>query len=76
MLCVYENLYLNTDDSKSYSFSVQIDLVSICLGTNDMSDGAAIKEHLPFNSEKYTENYVEFIKVVNNHYPKKKNYLT
>tara|TARA_R110002050_G_scaffold171113_2_gene303133 strand:- start:58340 stop:59425 length:1086 start_codon:yes stop_codon:yes gene_type:complete len=69
---VYKNLYLNTDASKTYNFSIQPDLVSICLGTNDMSDGDGIKERLPFDSTKYIENYINFIKTVYSHYPKTK----
>lgn len=69
---VYENLYLNTDDSQPFSFSFQPDLISICLGTNDMSDGDGVKNRLPFNSEKYIENYINFIKTLYSYYPKTK----
>lgn len=61
---VYENLYLNKDSSKPYDFKFQPDLVSICLGTNDLSDGDGTKPRLPFNEEKYISNYIEFIKTV------------
>ena len=67
---VYENLYLNKDNSKPYDFSFQPDLVSICLGTNDLSDGDHIKPRLPFNEEKYISNYINFIKTVYKHSPK------
>ena len=66
---VYENLYLNTDNSKPYDFKFQPDLVSICLGTNDLSDGDGKKTRLPFNEEKYVSNYIEFIKTVYKHAP-------
>lgn len=66
---VYENLYLNKDTSKPYDFAFQPDLVSICLGTNDLSDGDGKKERLPFNEEKYVSNYINFIKVVYKHAP-------
>ena len=66
---VYENLYLNTDKSKPYNFAFQPDLVSICLGTNDLSDGDGIKPRLPFNEEKYVSNYIDFIKTVYKHAP-------
>ncbi|WP_281336768.1 SGNH/GDSL hydrolase family protein [Flavobacterium eburneipallidum] len=66
---VYENLYLNTDKSKLYDFKFQPDLVSICLGTNDLSDGDGKKPRLPFNEEKYVSNYIEFIKTVYKHAP-------
>ena len=61
---VYNNLYLNTDDSKSYNSSFHPDVVSICLGTNDMSDGDGIKIRLPFNTEKYTNNYIKFVEAI------------
>ena len=66
---VYENLYLNKDNSKAYDFVFQPDLVSICLGTNDLSDGDGKKERLPFNEEKYVSNYIAFIKTVYKHAP-------
>ena len=66
---VYENLYLNKNTSKPYNFTFQPDLVSICLGTNDLSDGDGTKPRLPFNEEKYVSNYIEFIKTVYKHAP-------
>lgn len=69
---VYENLYLNEDTLKPYSFELKPDLVSICLGTNDMSEGDGQKERLPFNPEKYVANYINFIKKVYGHYPNTK----
>jgi lysophospholipase L1-like esterase len=66
---VYENLYLNKDSSKPYDFAFQPDLVSICLGTNDLSDGDGKKARLPFNEEKYVANYIDFIKTVYKHAP-------
>lgn len=67
---VYENLYLNKDKSKPYDFKFQPDLVSICLGTNDLSEGDGKKPRLPFNEDKYVSNYIEFIKTVYKHAPK------
>ncbi|RXP64590.1 GDSL family lipase [Lutibacter sp. HS1-25] len=69
MLQVYENLYLNTNDSIKYSFKQIPDIVSICLGTNDLSEGDGVKPRLPFNKEKYIANYIEFVKKVYSHYP-------
>ncbi|MBK0369110.1 SGNH/GDSL hydrolase family protein [Flavobacterium agrisoli] len=67
---VYENLYLNKDYGKPYDFAFQPDLVSICLGTNDLSDGDGKKKRLPFNENKYVSNYIDFIKTVYLHAPK------
>lgn len=66
---VYEKLYLNKNNTKPYDFSFQPDLVSICLGTNDLSDGDGIKPRLPFNEEKYVSNCINFIKTVYKHSP-------
>lgn len=66
---VYENLYLNGATKKPYSFQLQPDLVSICLGTNDLSAGDGIKERLPFNRVAFVSNYVAFVKTVRGHYP-------
>jgi len=66
---VYENLYLNTDQSKPYNFKFQPDLVSICVGTNDLSDGDGKKPRLPFNEEKFVSNYIRFIKTIYKHAP-------
>ncbi len=65
---VYENLYLNGPVSKPYSFKVQPDVVSICLGTNDLSGGDGIKERLPFNRKAFVSNYIDFVKTVRSHY--------
>ncbi|NDP28403.1 MAG: SGNH/GDSL hydrolase family protein [Flavobacterium sp.] len=66
---VYENLYLDKDNSKPYDFEFQPDLVSICLGTNDLSNGDGQKKRLPFNEDKFVSNYIEFIKTVYKHAP-------
>ncbi|GGK22251.1 hypothetical protein GCM10007962_15490 [Yeosuana aromativorans] len=66
---VYNNLYLNTDDSKPYKSNFKPDIVSICLGTNDMSDGDGIKERLPFDTKKYTDNYIKFVEAIFNKNP-------
>jgi lysophospholipase L1-like esterase len=66
---VYENLYLNRDSTKKYDFSFHPDIISICLGTNDLSDGDGKKPRLPFNAEKYISNYVAFIKMLYSHNP-------
>ncbi len=66
---VYENLNLDKDTSKVFNTDFQPDLVSICLGTNDLSDGDGQKERLPFNKEKYIGNYIKFIKTIYRRYP-------
>ena len=67
---VYQNLYLTKDASKpKYDFAFQPDIISIALGTNDFSGGDGKKERLPFNSEKYVSNYINFIKMLYKHNP-------
>ena len=67
---VYENLYLNLDTRKRYVTSPAPDVISICLGTNDLSDGDGVTQRLPFNAEKFTQNYIEFVGMLLKHYPK------
>ncbi|WP_084647703.1 SGNH/GDSL hydrolase family protein [Gelidibacter mesophilus] len=66
---VYGNLYLNTDMSKPYDYSFHPDITTICLGTNDLSEGDGLKPRLPFNPEEYTEHYIRFIETIYAHSP-------
>ncbi len=67
---VYENKYLNTDSSKKWDFdSFTPNLVSICLGTNDFSDGDGSTERLPFDSLRFVNNYIQLIETIYSHYP-------
>lgn len=67
---VYYNLFLNGNGKANFDNSYQPDLVSICLGTNDFSDGDGKKPRLPFDKDKYIGNYIEFIKMIQKRYPK------
>ncbi len=67
---VYSNLYLNKDDNHSFENKLQPDIVSICLGTNDMSEGDGKKYRLPFDENKYVQNYCAFIEKLFERYPK------
>lgn len=59
---VYDNLYLNTNSNTTYKNSdFNPDIISIALGTNDLSDGDGIHERLPFEPEKYTQKYISFV---------------
>lgn len=70
MPMVYENRYLNTDNSKKWDFSqIEPEIVSICLGTNDFSDGDGIHERHPFDAGIFTSTYIKFVETVYNHYP-------
>lgn len=70
---VFENQYLNTNNELKRDFSVFTpDIVSICLGTNDFSDGDGIHERLPFDAERFTESYIRFVGLVLEKYPNSK----
>jgi hypothetical protein len=66
---VYGNLWLNTNSSKPYDFSFKPDIISICLGTNDLSDGDGKKSRLSFSEEKFVASYINFIKMLYAHHP-------
>lgn len=67
---VYENRYLNIDSTQKWDFKrFTPDVVSICLGTNDLSDGDNIHPRSPFNAEAFTKAYIKFIDIVYFHYP-------
>ncbi|UOB18133.1 SGNH/GDSL hydrolase family protein [Abyssalbus ytuae] len=67
---VYENRYLNTDSTKKWNFKrFNPDVVSICLGTNDLSDGDDIHPRLPFDAQSFTEKYISFVNKIYSHYP-------
>lgn len=67
---VYENLYLNLDDRKKRDFTgFQPDIVSICLGTNDLSDGDGVNWRHPFDPAVFTAQYIAFVETILKHYP-------
>lgn len=66
----YENTFLNTDSSNRWNFNSYVpDIVTIALGTNDMSNGDGKTARLPFDKVKYIEGYKKFIKTIYSHYP-------
>jgi hypothetical protein len=67
---VYERLYLNGVGEGAYEFSIHPDVVSICLGTNDLSTGDGIKDRKPFDRSTFISNYLEFIGMVRGHHPR------
>jgi lysophospholipase L1-like esterase len=44
-------------------------IVSIALGTNDVSNGDGKSKRLPFDSTTYVNNYIAFIKTIRSKYP-------
>ncbi|MCQ4035122.1 cellulase family glycosylhydrolase [Kaistella montana] len=69
---VYNNLYLRPSGTAKFENIFQPDLVSICLGTNDLSSGDGKKERLPFNKHKFIGNYIEFVQNIYRKYPNTK----
>jgi len=68
---VYESAFLGPDPSSPrWDFKkFTPDIVSICLGTNDFSDGGGMTPRAPFDPEKFIPAYVDFLKMVHGHYP-------
>jgi lysophospholipase L1-like esterase len=66
----YENTFLNTDSTYKWDFSsFTPDIVTIALGTNDISDGDGVHPRPAFDKEKFIAYYKRFIKTVYHHYP-------
>ncbi len=67
---VYFTTHLDGNREQILDLSGQApDLVSICLGTNDMSNGDGKKERKPFNTDKFTANYIDFVSRLFEVYP-------
>jgi hypothetical protein len=67
---IYNQTYLNFDTTQHWDFSSWTpDIVSICLGTNDLSDGDGVTPRDPFNEEQFTTEYIHFVQRIYRHYP-------
>jgi len=67
---VYESAYLNKDSLRRWNFNeFQPELVTICLGTNDFSDGDGKTSRAPFDSSKFEQAYSDFLNLIFKHYP-------
>ncbi|MDA3879184.1 MAG: GDSL-type esterase/lipase family protein [Prolixibacteraceae bacterium] len=67
---VYSNLYLKQDEKQPFTTNnFNPDIVSICLGTNDLSDGDGTNKRLPFDENIFTENYIQFVEHILERYP-------
>lgn len=68
---VYQNLYLNIDSTVTWNAQTYIpDLISICLGTNDFSDGDGSYQRVALDSAKFVNCYIQFVRFIRNRYPK------
>ncbi|MBN2424986.1 MAG: hypothetical protein JXR46_11930 [Calditrichaceae bacterium] len=67
---VYQNLYLNTDSTMRFDVrTFKPDLISICLGTNDFSDGDGSYKRTELDSAVFVEHYINFVKYIRHHNP-------
>ncbi|MFC1781788.1 SGNH/GDSL hydrolase family protein [Planctomycetota bacterium] len=67
---VYDNTYLDTETSSLFDAQNYIaDLVSICLGTGDFSDGDGSFEREPLDSSRFIIEYIRFVKKIRDRYP-------
>jgi len=69
---VYGKLGLRESDTRPFDASFQPDIVTICLGTNDLSAGDGKKPRTPFDAKQFTDNYIAFVKMLQGRYPKAK----
>ncbi|MFZ9980644.1 MAG: GDSL-type esterase/lipase family protein [Cyclobacteriaceae bacterium] len=67
----YESAYLRADSTLRWNFdSWKPDIVTIALGTNDMSPGDGKKPRAAFDSVRFISAYTDFIRVIHSYYPK------
>ncbi|MEP6467517.1 MAG: SGNH/GDSL hydrolase family protein, partial [Parafilimonas sp.] len=67
---VYEKQSFNTLDSVLWNFKTYTpQIVSIALGTNDLSDGDGIHPRQPFDSAVFVKDYTSFVQLVKSKYP-------
>ncbi len=68
---VYERVDFQAKNPQRWNFAAFTpEVVSIALGTNDLSKGDGKKERLPFDSARYVNNYINFVQLVKAKYPK------
>jgi hypothetical protein len=67
---VYEKTDFQVNDTRSWDFSqYHPQIVSIALGTNDLSNGDGKTPRSPFDSAKFVNNYISFVQLVRSKYP-------
>lgn len=70
---VYESLFLTEDKSELWEASdYNPDLVSICLGQNDFSEGDGSYDRQPLDSTTFVDAYLMFIQRIHDRYPNAK----
>jgi hypothetical protein len=67
---VYEKIDFQEKGTQQWNFTTYSPrVVSIALGTNDLSAGDGKTPRLPFDSTRYVSSYLQFIKLVKSKYP-------
>lgn len=67
---VYEKTDFQNTGNRYWDFKTYTPkIVSIALGTNDMSPGDGKKQRLPFDSAGFVSNYIRFVQLVKSKYP-------
>lgn len=70
MPLVFEKTDFRENSSLNWDFKkYDPKIVSIALGTNDLSNGDGIKKRLPFDSAEFVTNYIKFVQLVKSKYP-------
>ncbi|MBS1747248.1 MAG: GDSL family lipase [Bacteroidetes bacterium] len=70
MPLVYEKRSLQINDTVLWDFKkYSPEIVSIALGTNDLSNGDGVHPRQPFDSSLFVKNYIGFIQLVKSKYP-------
>ncbi len=67
---VYDNTFLSNDSGPLWDYKTYIpDMVSVCLGHNDFSDGDGSYEREELDSASYVNDYIRFIEKIREQYP-------
>lgn len=67
---VYEKVDFQDGNPQVWGFEkVTPQIVSIALGTNDFSKGDGKRERLPFDSARFVNQYINFVRLVKSKYP-------
>ena len=67
---VYEKTDFQVDGKRQWDFKTyKPAVVSIALGTNDLSNGDGKHERSPFDSTVFVSNYIKFVQLVKSKYP-------
>jgi mannobiose 2-epimerase len=67
---MYEKTDFQEESQQRWNFAQYTPrIVSIALGTNDMSHGDGKKPRLPFDSAAFVSNYIQFVQLVKTKYP-------